>query len=257
MAGINQITTLRMPDGTEVAFVDWSDKPLWSTADFLSGFTDNELDCFTYIPGEEVPATGNATVPRTATEADTNLDTIASMASTAEALVYDIRIEIAQLHTSVAAPTDLTSITATLFADDPIPRANRLAMMDFYLIGKLEVSQKVMHSAPLGYYVTGFGTFAMPGGGAGVAGAVRSFATHGLPSAEAVRAYVIPVHIGGQEKYRFQFVNPRGLANTSLAGTTAVPLDLNEATPPALESTDRTVLICRVYLDGLTKRPVE
>lgn len=257
MAGINQITTLRLPDGTEVAFVDWNDMPLYSTVDLLSNFTDNQIDAFTYVNGQRVPATSNASVSRTATEADTNISTIGSMASTEEMLVYDIRLEITQLHTAVATPDDLTSVTTTLFADDPIPRANRVAMLNWYLIGKLEVSQKVMHQAPLGYYVTGYGAFSMAGAGAGLAGVARTLANQGFPSAEAVRAYVVPIHIGGQEKYRFSITNPRGLPNTSLTGTTAVPLDLNEAQPPTAESSGRTVLSLRIELDGLYKRPVE
>jgi hypothetical protein len=257
---INQITTLRMPDGTEVAFVDWADKPLWSTVDLLSQtaleFTDNELDMFTYIAGDRVPATNNVTVRRTATEADTNLSTISSMASTEEMLVYDIRIEVSQLHTSVAAPTDLTSMTTTLFLGDPVPRGNRVALLNWYLLFRLEVSQKIEHSAPLGYYVTGYGAYSTLTAGTLVAaaGAVRTYGNQGLPSAEAVRAYVIPIHVGGQEKYRGQIVNPRGLPNTSFAGNTGIPAP-TETQPPTQEA--QVVYSLRVILDGLYKRPVE
>jgi hypothetical protein len=48
---INQITTMRLPDGTEVAFVDWQDKPLFSSVDLLANFTDTEVDAFTYVGG--------------------------------------------------------------------------------------------------------------------------------------------------------------------------------------------------------------
>mgnify|MGYP000603175695 CR=1 FL=1 len=40
MSAVNQIATMRLPNGKEVAFVDWSDKPLFSSADLRSGFTD-------------------------------------------------------------------------------------------------------------------------------------------------------------------------------------------------------------------------
>jgi hypothetical protein len=36
---LNTITTIRMPDGKQVAFVDWSDKPLFSTCELVHGFT--------------------------------------------------------------------------------------------------------------------------------------------------------------------------------------------------------------------------
>jgi hypothetical protein len=42
-----QLTKLRLPNGTEVAFVDWSDQPLWSSAYMLAGFTDHEVPFFT------------------------------------------------------------------------------------------------------------------------------------------------------------------------------------------------------------------
>ena len=40
---INQITKIRLPSGQEVALTDWSSRPIYSTADFLSGFTDEEV----------------------------------------------------------------------------------------------------------------------------------------------------------------------------------------------------------------------
>ena len=33
------LSQMRLPDGSEVALTDWTDKPLFSTADFQTGFT--------------------------------------------------------------------------------------------------------------------------------------------------------------------------------------------------------------------------
>ena len=52
---LNTITTLRMPDGKEVAFVDWSDKPVYSTCELVHGFTREEIDLFGYTVGDNIP----------------------------------------------------------------------------------------------------------------------------------------------------------------------------------------------------------
>ncbi len=245
---LNQITTLRMPDGSEVAFVDWTDKPLWSTVDFLSGWTDSEVDAFTYVPGDIVPATVNATTTRTSTETDTNLSTPASMASTEEMLVYAIKPEILEARTADGTPLDLTSVTFQE-SGQPAPRSNRIAVFDFFLILRLIVSQKIEQSGPLGYFNAGFGVFSgTTTNFAGTSGADRG--TAGMPTQEAVRAFVIPTHIGGQEKYRVSLVNARG----DLTPAGGVPSGQDQATPPVND--EQIVHFFRIMLDGLYKRPV-
>ena len=239
---MNQITTMRLPDGAEVAFVDWSDKPLWSSVDLLSGFTDTEVNAFTYVVGDEVPATVNATVRRIASDRDTNVSTPGSMASTEEMLVYAIKPEYNESRTADGNPTELDVLTYQQ-QGQPIPRSNRLAILQDQLILQLEVSQKIEHSAPLGYYNTGFGVLTSMQ--STNATALSSRGTAGLPSQEAVRSLGIPVHIGGQEKYRVALVN---------AAAAAVPSGQNEATPPVNDA--QIVHTVRVYLDGLYKRPV-
>ena len=95
---LNQMTTLRLPGGKEVAFVDWIDQPLYSTADLLAGFSDSEIPLFNYGKGDDVSATSNAAGARSATEADTNMDSPSEMYSTEEMLVYAIRPEIAEFN---------------------------------------------------------------------------------------------------------------------------------------------------------------
>lgn len=244
MSDINQITTLRLPDGTEVAFVDWSDTPLYSTADLLSGFTDAEIDLFQYTPGEPVPTTSNFLAGRTSTVRDTNIATPGSMATTEEMLVYAIRPEVTEV-TITAQDANQVSLPAP---NQPRPTGKRLAILQALLTMRLEVSQKIQHRAPFGYYNTGFGTFApsLYGGAVPVAGVPGlSAATQGLPSQDAVRSLVIPVHIGGQEKYRVVIENQQ---------ESPVPSGLNEANPAVAD--DNIAHQVRVLLDGLYKRPV-
>lgn len=241
---LNQITKLRLPDGKEVAFVDWQDKPLFSTIDLLDGMTDTELDAFTYAKGDAVTASSNATARRTATDNDTSRETPGSMSSTEEMLVYAIKPEVLELQVSTAG--DLTTL-GFLQGGQPTTRPNVIALMSFFFNIRLTVSQKIEQEAPFGYFNTGFGPYVGATGQVnGAGGAVgRGQATNGLPSQEAVRSYAIPVHIGGQEKFRVTLVNERGIP---------VPLGADEATPPA-QNAD-VAQIVRLFLDGLYKRPV-
>ena len=68
MLGQSQITQVRLPDGRNVAIVDWTDKPLFSTIDLLSGYTDQEIECFTYQVSDNVSSSSNITTRRVATD---------------------------------------------------------------------------------------------------------------------------------------------------------------------------------------------
>lgn len=239
---MNTITMLRLPDGREVGFADWQDTPLFSTIDFLNGFTDQEIDCFTYVPGDQVPVTQNAVASRTATEEDTNLSTPGAMASTEEMLVYSIR-PILWWQSLVSPFNDPNTGASTLFPQ-PAITANIAAAFGEQLNLYLTVSQKYEHSAPLAYYNTGFGPYS--GAGKGILGAagITSVGSAGSPANNAVKAYSIPIHIGGQEKYRVSITNPQGIAQP-------VTFEVNN---PSNVTT--LMVMMRIYLDGLYKRPV-
>jgi len=245
---INQITTMRLPSGKQVAFVDWIDQPLYSTCDLLAEFSDNEIPLFNYGQGDEVSGTANATAFRTATETDTNLTSPSEMNSTEEMLIYAIRPEITEFRTDDAAATDLTTIlgqTGIQASGAPMPTLARLAVLNFYLRFELEVSEEVLHTAGLGYYNSGMGPYGQ-GVFAGVANAVaKSAGSSGLPSQEAVRSFAIPISIGGQEKFAARLKADRD---------TAVPSGVTEADVPTFDA--QIVHSIRIYFDGLYKRPV-
>lgn len=234
MSAVNQIATMRLPNGKEVAFVDWNDKPLYSSCDLRSGFTDETIELFTYTEGSQVPATSNVVTRRTANERDTNTSTPGAMASSEEMLVYAIKPEVYEQAAADGEEDDATTL-APLFAGQPQVAGQRLAVMHHRLLISLNVSQKIMHRAGFGYYNVGFGVY----------NSTANMATQGLASQEAVRALTLPVHIGGQEKYRVTIENPDG---------TAVPLGNTSATPPV--ENDAIYETVRINLDGLYKRPV-
>lgn len=247
MAGpINQITTMRLPDGTEVAFVDWSDTPLYSTCELLANFTDTEIDLFQYVAGEPIPTTNNAPLRRTSNDRDTNVVTPGGMASTEELLVYAIKPDFYEF--TVDAETLAPTSAAPLSPNQPAPTRKRLAILHSALLVSLDVSQKFTHRAGLSYYNTGFGASATTifNGAAAAAGVPGiTAASAGWPAQDAVRSLVVPIHIGGQEKYRLRLENVTG---------NPVPSGLSEADPA--EDVENTLHRIVFHLDGLYKRPV-
>jgi hypothetical protein len=244
MLGQSQITQVRLPDGRTVAIVDWTDKPLFSTIDLLSGYTDQEIECFTYQVSDNVSSSSNITTRRVATERDTNVATPGGMASTEEILIYNIKVEPFEFQ---AAATPNTA-DATLFATDlpglPVPQPQTLAILNQFSLLRLEISQKIYAEAGVAYFNTGFGPFisGQRNIAAAAAGSPLAFANLGLPSAEAPRSFSIPHHIGGQEKYRVVLANP--------TGETVAFNNSNGVEAP------RTALTVRILLEGLYKRPV-
>jgi len=241
------ITQFRLPNGEVMRLVDWVDKPLFSTVDLLTGFTDPTISAFTYNVGEPVPASNTAGVRRISTELDTNVDVGGAQSSTEELLIYAIKPEYFELSndpTNATTQVDMTTSQPRLVGQ-PVPRANILSLLHMSLKLRLIISQKAYADAGLGWFNTGFGV--MPHGFVepGTAGATpRSYATAGLPSQEAVRTFAVPHHIGGTEKFRVDLVNPPQdtitFDNETLEGPVAV-----------------TALVYRVriYLDGMRKRP--
>lgn len=255
---LNQIVQIRMPDGTEVALTDWSDKPLFASADLGNGFTAEAINLFQVAVGRSVPTAANpalgSVTPRTNTDDDTNVSTQGGMSSTEEFLVYSIRPDV-QLYafdpntftTRVSGGTTVGGINSRAFM--PGPTYSALAELNAKLLLELEISNKIYSQAGFGYFNSGFG--AMAGITTTSAGLGITPATQGLPSDEAVRSLVIPSHLGGQEKFKLRLRNPTN---------EAVWIGKTEATPSVVTGLsggpDNIMATVRVYLDGLYKRPV-
>lgn len=244
---LNTITTMRLPDGREVALVDWTDRPLYSTVEILHGSTQQEMNLFQYTVGDNVPAFAPVAIAaqRTANEMDTNMATPGSMASTEEMLVYSIRPEIYALNVSDAQAPNFAAPAALANDGTPNPTAVMLAVMDLRMTMSLEISEKVYSNAGFGYYNWGAGVYAVTADAGD-----RAIGMPGLPSQEAVRTFAIPQHIGGQEKFR--------LFLTHVDDGTGNGIELGHASGgnnDTADDTDRFARI-RIYLDGLYKRPV-
>lgn len=243
---LNTITQVKLANGKIVDMVDWSDQPLFSSIDLQTGFTTQEMSLFQYVTGDSVPGFAPVQVTtRTATDNETNIATPGAMASTEEMLVYAIKPEIyAYLLTESGdfgtRIYDASEVGASMF---PVPNAQAIAVLQQQLLLQLEISQKVFAQAGLGYFNTGFGVF-----GAGIVTSTP-FGNNGVPSQEAVRSFVIPHHIGSQEKYRVQLVNSSNTNGGAVAFGYMFGGDAIVLNPLAS-------ITMRVTLDGLYKRPV-
>lgn len=245
---LNQIVKIRYADGSEVALVDWTDRPLYSTIEILDGTTTQEMNLFQYTVGDSVPAFAPVAIvgQRSATEADTNLAAPGSQASTEEFLCYAIRPEVFMREIASESAPDFNQVNDLVCggAGGPLPSVSMLAVMNMQLMVQLEISKKLYTQAGFGYYNFGGG---VDGHFAG-ATPTLSYGNRGWPSQDAVRSFAIPAHLGGQEKFRVYLSNPSG-----------DPIDVGLLDVCAAENPPDTnpQLFARVrlYLDGLSKRP--
>jgi hypothetical protein len=236
---INQITKVRLADGREVALTDWSSRPLYSTIDLLSGFTDQELRAFNYTESETVSQSGNfpAASGRTATLRDTNLSSASEMDSTEEFLVYAIKVEWHEFNHNSGGSGGFQNFEVDE-AGNPIPSGPTMALLQNLLILELEVSEKAFPQAGLGWFTQGFG----PVIEATAAAAARTYANNGAPSHDSADVMPIPVHLGGTEDFVVI------LHNTSDFGAVTFRNDAAGTDADLIEQ-------LRIYLCGLHKRP--
>lgn len=250
---LNTITTVRLPNGEEINLVDWSDLPIFSSLDLQTGFTAQEMSLFQYVVGDSVPGFGTAAATlRVATERDTNVQAPGTMASTEEMLVYALKPEISFFYTDTA--NDFTS----MFYGDPAPpgfpqpTAEGLAVLANLLLVELEITQKRFAYASLGYFNTGFGVFGRSSNIDLDSLYMPSAGNLGWPSQNAVRSFVIPGHIGAQEKYRVNILNPSNF----LSGAVTFGFLFETGEPNTLENDPDVACTIKINLDGLYKRPV-
>lgn len=238
---INQITKIVLASGEQVAFTDWTDRPLYSTADLLSGFTDERIALFSYAEGERVAHTGNIATPRSATLEDTNISNASEMDATQEFLCYSIQNEVFQVAGTSAG---ITSEIARPGA--PMPRAGVLALMHWRLTLGLRVSQKFFPQAGYGWFLAGFGPVVTS------TLATSTLAVNGQPGHHARFDQSVPIHIGGTEKYEVWLQNEGTGATVAPAtgdGSVNFPDDNGVADPTCY-------VISRTYMRGLHKRPM-
>ncbi len=239
----NQIMTIRLENGEEISFVDWTDQPLFSTIEILDGANVQQMSFFQYVAGDQVPAFAPVQVvnQRTANENDTNLSNPGSMSSTEEMLIWAMRPEIYRFNVADEDAPDFAAPVALTPDTGPQPTVNMLAAMNARLKLSLEISQKVYGEAGLAYFNWGAGLYSMQTSVANGAS--------GVPAQNAVRSQAIPMHMGGEEKFSAYF--------TYIDDGTGHGVEVGLLSDGEEGDTDPSRFArVRLYLDGLHKRPV-
>lgn len=249
---LNTISQVKLPNGQVIDLVDWSDLPIFSSLDLQTGFTAQEMSLFQYTVGGSVPGFGTGAITaRVATERDTNVQAPGTMASTEEMLVYAIKPEISFFLADT--PNDFTTLFYAPPAPGgfPMPSAEGLAVLGNLLLVELEISQKRYAYASLAYFNTGFGIFGRSSNQADNP-IMQSQGNLGWPAQNAVRSFVVPGHMGSQEKYRVNILNPGGING----GVVDFGMVVVEGEPNTYEITAGVAATIKINLDGLYKRPV-
>jgi len=236
---INQIAHITLANGETVAFTDWTDRVLYSTADLLSGFSDQKIALFGYSDGEDVAHSKNITTTRSATQQETNISNASEMDATQEFLCYSIQNEVYQTIGSAAGMSTSSNVSYIARAGAPMPRASVLALMHMRLVFALRVSQKDFPVAGYGWFVAGFGPVVQS------TLTNTTLAVNGQPGHHARFDQSVPIHIGGTEKYGAELRN----LGTAPSGTVTFTDDAGAADLTAY-------IIARTNLRGLHKRPM-
>lgn len=228
------IQALRLPNGEEIKFDEWSDWPRYSTIDVAAANAGNfNLKAFSYVVGGRVTATAGVAA-RQATESDTNQIAKKRMNHDEAFLAYSWTYE-------VFATTDYT-VSQTTFATAPIFLSQNLRRLQRDLVVSLVVGaqiQKPQARSPLSWIGQGPGT---PGWGTGSAVGPNvsvSMGTGGSPTPANQRSWQLPIHI---ESDRVYYVEVRGWRS---------PIGVT----PALDAVTQDFRM-KLYLAGLHRRPI-
>jgi len=232
------IKKVQLPDGTSVVIDEWLHYPLFSALQLgqTNGLGDAiNLRAFSYVQGQRVPSTANATTPlRLADARDTNMVKRGGMNYDEAFILYAITFEhFAQ--TGVFGGTDpLTTLTAPIpmLTQSNLRRLQRDVLIEL-IIGAQQ--QKPQLRCPMSFLGQSVGTkgYAQGGGVAALTQTQLSTGTAGMVDARNQRRLELPIYIESQQVSFMKVTSPVG----TIAG-----LDQN--------------ILLRFYWDGLKRRPV-
>jgi len=228
-----QVWKVRMPDGRVVIPGEWTSAvPLYSTVEIGAGpFV--LLSAFSYGLGGAVPGSVGQ---RISTLVDTNLQGEGSrLPESEDILIHNIGVEI--FKTGLAA-----SVARFPDADNPhVPLPDMLRMQRDVIMQLRIAAVKEYTHAPLSYWPAGTGVASVYSGGRSFVSAAAPNgevpANNGSPAVEGRRELASPLHIAGGETLAMDFrAGPGQVVNLNLAADAR--------------------MVCRVYLDGIRRRPV-
>lgn len=228
------IQALRLPDGTELNFDEWSDWPRYTTVDVAAAQAGVcNLKGFSYVVGQRVTATAGVAA-RQATISDTNQIAKKRMNHDEAFLAYSWTYEV--FATEDDSEGQVNVAAAPIFLSENLRRLQRDIVMSLVVGAQI---QKPQARSPLSWIGQGPGT---PGFGTGSAVAPNvsvSMGTGGRPSPANQRSWQLPIHI---ESDRVYYVEVRGWRSPT-GGT------------PALDAVTQDFRL-KIYLAGLHRRPI-
>jgi hypothetical protein len=227
------IQALRLPNGEELQFDEWSDWPRYSTVDVAAAQAGvMNLKAFSYVVGQRVTATAGVAA-RQGTISDTNQIAKKRMNHDEAFLAYSWTYEI---FATSSDTDDISFAVAPIFLSENLRRLQRDVVMSLVVGAQI---QKPQARSPLSWIGQGPGT---PGFGTGSAVAPNVSVSHGTggrPTPANQRSWQLPVHI---ESDRVYYVEVRGWRSPT-GGT------------PALDAVTQDFRM-KIYLAGLHRRPI-
>lgn len=229
------IQALRLPNGEEINFDEWSDWPRYSTVDVAAAQAGAfNLKAFSYVVGGRVTSAGVAA--RQATESDTNQIAKKRMNHDEAFLAYSWTYEVFATSDYVVGQT--TMAVAPIFLSQNLRRLQRDVVVSLVVGAQI---QKPQARSPLSWIGQGPGTPGYGTGGAVAPNVSTSMGTGGIPSPANQRLWQLPIHI---ESDRVYYVELRGWRS---------PVAANPS--PSLDAVTQDFRL-KVYLAGLHRRPI-
>jgi hypothetical protein len=204
-----QLISVRLPNGEDVDPGEWSDTPLYSTAEFQLNVAISSVFFFSYGETGSVPVTPATLTSRPANDADTNMQGQGSILPGNERIiVYSIQVEFYNMGNSQGG-TDDTSATP------PDVSLQQMLSIQRDTLGILHIAsrKKEYCRAPIGYYATSKGVNRLMQPNAQIAGAATGFKVaynSGLTVGDQ-RTFATPHDIPGGTTFDFELNFPNGI----------------------------------------------
>lgn len=231
------IQALRLPNGEELTFDEWSHWPRYSTIDVAAVAAGNfNLNAFSYVVGGRVPATAGLAA-RQATPTDTNQQAKKRMNQDEAFLAYSWTYELFALSDTSGGTPAVNFGVAPIFTSANHRRLQRDLVLSLVVGAQI---RKPVARAPLAMVSQGPGSPAFGSGAAVAANVSVDHGTGGRATPANQRVWAMPIHI---ESDRVYYCEVRGWRSPGVGAT------------PALDAVTQSFSM-RIILDGLHRRPI-
>lgn len=231
------IQALRLPNGEELVFDEWSHWFRYSSADVAAAAAGNfNLQLFSYVVGGRVPQAGGVAA-RQATPSDTNQIAKKRMNQDEAFLAYAWTYEVFGLSSYIAGTPATNLAAAPIFSAVNLRRLQRDVVASLFVGAQI---RKPVARSPLSWIGMGAGSPAYGNGPAPAVNVAVMYGTAGRPTPANQRNWSLPINIDSDRVYSLGL---QGLRSPGVGST------------PALDAVTQNFTI-RFTLDGLHRRPI-